>query len=122
MTQFCYNFSQRCVRDFRALLSEVITPEVAARPTDEGKTAINSWSEAKCLLRSDPRYNKLASKDRESIWRRYADDLTRKLKQSDTKEKDKSDIDGKRRRSSDTKEKSDTDGKQRRPSDPPRRR
>ncbi|KAG2548335.1 hypothetical protein PVAP13_9KG160700 [Panicum virgatum] len=113
---------ERCVRDFRALLSEVITPEVAARTTDEGKTAINSWSEAKCLLRSDPRYNKLASKDRESIWRRYADDLTRKLKQSDTKEKDKSDTDGKPRRSSDTKEKSDTDGKQRRPSDPPRRR
>ncbi|KAG2537403.1 hypothetical protein PVAP13_9NG293300 [Panicum virgatum] len=114
---------ERCVRDFRALLSEVITPEVAARPTDEGKTAINSWSEAKCLLRSDPRYNKLASKDRESIWRRYADDLTRKLKQSDMKEKDKSDTDGKPRRSSDTKqEKSDTDGKQRRSSDPPRRR
>ncbi|XP_039827156.1 uncharacterized protein LOC120688863 [Panicum virgatum] len=113
---------ERCVRDFRALLSEVITPEVAARPTDEGKTAINSWSEAKCLLRSDPRYNKLASKDRESIWRRYADDLTRKLKQSDMKEKDKSDTDGKPRRSSDTKqEKSDTDGKQRRSSDPPRR-
>ncbi|CAN6293176.1 unnamed protein product [Urochloa humidicola] len=104
---------ERCVRDFRALLSEVITPEVAARTTDEGKTAVSSWSEAKCLLRSDPRYNKLASKDRESIWRRYADDLTRKLKQSDTKQ------------SSDTKEKekekSDTDGKQRR-SDPPRRR
>ncbi|CAL4917233.1 unnamed protein product [Urochloa decumbens] len=99
---------ERCVRDFRALLSEVITPEVAARTTGEGKTAINSWSEAKCLLRSDPRYNKLASKDRETIWRRYADDLTRKLKQSDTKEKEK--------------EKSDTDGKQRRSTDPPRRR
>ncbi|KAF8672364.1 hypothetical protein HU200_049566 [Digitaria exilis] len=97
---------ERCARDFRALLSEVITPEVAARTTDEGKTAVNSWSEAKCLLRSDPRYNKLASKDKESIWRRYADDLTRKLKQSDTMEK----------------EKSDTDGKQRRSSDPPRRR
>uniref|UniRef100_A0A0D9XKU0 WW domain-containing protein n=1 Tax=Leersia perrieri TaxID=77586 RepID=A0A0D9XKU0_9ORYZ len=95
---------ERCVRDFRALLSEVVTPEVAARTTDEGKTAINSWTEAKGLLRSDPRYNKLASKDRESIWRRYADDMARKLKQSDTKEK------------------SDTDGKQRRSSDPPRRR
>ncbi|RCV42431.1 hypothetical protein SETIT_9G215900v2 [Setaria italica] len=99
---------ERCVRDFRALLSEVITPEVAARTSDEGRTAVNSWSEAKCLLRSDPRYNKLASKDRESIWRRYADDLMRKVKQSDTKEKEK--------------EKSDTDGKQRRSSDPPRRR
>ncbi|KAL6883761.1 hypothetical protein ACP4OV_011175 [Aristida adscensionis] len=97
---------ERCVRDFRALLSEVITPEVAARTTDEGKTAVNSWSEAKGLLKSDPRYNKLATKDRESIWRRYADDLMRKLKQSDTKEK----------------EKSDTDARQRRSSDPPRRR
>ncbi|XP_052133709.1 pre-mRNA-processing protein 40C isoform X1 [Oryza glaberrima] len=95
---------ERCARDFRALLSEVITPEIAARTTDEGKTAINSWTEAKGLLRSDPRYNKLASKDRESIWRRYADDMATKLKQSDTKEK------------------SDTDGKQRRSSDPPRRR
>ncbi|XP_021302845.1 pre-mRNA-processing protein 40C isoform X2 [Sorghum bicolor] len=99
---------ERRVRDFRALLSEVITPEVAARTTDEGKTAINSWSEAKGLLRSDLRYNKLASKDRESIWRRYADDLTRKLRQSDTKEKEK--------------DKPDTDGKQLRSSDPPRRR
>ncbi|KAL6640918.1 hypothetical protein ACP70R_019099 [Stipagrostis hirtigluma subsp. patula] len=96
---------ERCVRDFRALLSEVITAEVAARTTDEGKTAVNSWSEAKGLLKSDPRYNKLASKDRESIWRRYADDLTRKLKQSDTKE-----------------DKPDTDVRQRRSSDPPRRR
>ncbi|XP_062205113.1 pre-mRNA-processing protein 40C-like isoform X2 [Phragmites australis] len=96
---------ERCVRDFRALLSEVITPEVAVRATDEGKTAFNSWSEAKGLLRSDPRYNKLASKDRESIWRRYAHDLTRKLKRSDTKE-----------------EKSDTDVRQPRSSDPPRRR
>lgn len=82
----------------------MITPEIAARTTDEGKTAINSWTEAKGLLRSDPRYNKLASKDRESIWRRYADDMKTKLKQSDMKEK------------------SDTDGKQRRSSDPPRRR
>ncbi|GJM84851.1 hypothetical protein PR202_ga00561 [Eleusine coracana subsp. coracana] len=95
---------ERRVRDFRALLSEVITPEAAMRATDEGKTAVNSWTEAKGLLRSDPRYNKLASKDRELIWRRYADDLTRKLKQSDTKEK------------------SDTDVRQRRSSDPPRRR
>lgn len=95
---------ERCVRDFRALLSEVITQEIAARTTDEGKTAISSWSEAKGLLRSDPRYNKVSSKDRESIWRRYADDMARKLKQSDT-------------------EKLDTDGRQqRRSSDPPRRR
>ncbi|WVZ59373.1 hypothetical protein U9M48_009523 [Paspalum notatum var. saurae] len=90
---------ERCVRDFRALLSEVITQEMAARTTDEGKTAVNSWSEAKALLRSDPRYNKLASKDRESVWRRYADDLTRKLKLSDTKEKEKPDTDRKRRSS-----------------------
>ncbi|XP_062200710.1 pre-mRNA-processing protein 40C-like isoform X2 [Phragmites australis] len=92
---------ERCVRDFRALLSEIITPEVAARTADEGKTAINSWSEAKDLLRPDPRYNKLASKDRESIWRRYVDDLMRKLKHSDTKEKEKSDTDVRQRRSSD---------------------
>ncbi|CAM0956739.1 unnamed protein product [Alopecurus aequalis] len=96
---------ERCVRDFRALLSEAITPEMAARTTDEGKTAVSSWSEAKGLLRSDPRYNKVASKDRESIWRRYVDDMARKLKKSDT-------------------EKPNTDARQQqhRPSDPPRRR
>jgi transcription elongation regulator 1 len=95
---------QRCVRDFRALLSEAITPEIATRTTDEGKTAVSSWSEAKGLLRSDPRYNKVASKDRESIWRRYVDDMASKLKKSDT-------------------EKPDTDARQQhRSSDPSRRR
>ncbi|XP_047066109.1 pre-mRNA-processing protein 40C-like isoform X1 [Lolium rigidum] len=95
---------ERCVRDFRALLSETITPEIATRTTDEGKTAVSSWSEAKGLLRSDPRYNKVASKDRESIWRRYVDDMARKLKKSDT-------------------EKPDTDARQQhRSSDPSRRR
>jgi transcription elongation regulator 1 len=48
------------------LLSEIVTPEVAVVATDEGKTAVSSWSEAKGLLRSDPSYNKLASKDREA--------------------------------------------------------
>ncbi|KAM0835758.1 hypothetical protein ACQ4PT_062738 [Festuca glaucescens] len=91
---------ERCVRDFRALLSEAITPEIATRMSDEGKTAVSSWSEAKGLLRSDPRYNKVTSKDRESIWRRYVDDMARKLKKSDT---EKPDTDARQQhRSSDT--------------------
>ncbi|KAM3408609.1 hypothetical protein ACQJBY_001606 [Aegilops geniculata] len=99
---------ERCVRDFKALLSEAIAPDAATRTTEGGKTVVISWSEAKDLLRSDPRYSKVASKDRESMWWRYADDMVRKLKQPDT-------------------EKPDTNARQqqqqqRRSSDPPRRR
>uniref|UniRef100_A0A803R9M6 FF domain-containing protein n=1 Tax=Cannabis sativa TaxID=3483 RepID=A0A803R9M6_CANSA len=72
--------NERCAREFKALLAEVLTADAAAQETDDGKTALNSWSTAKRLLKSDPRYNKMPRKDRESLWRRYADDMLRKQK------------------------------------------
>ncbi|XP_020094467.1 pre-mRNA-processing protein 40C isoform X2 [Ananas comosus] len=95
---------ERCAREYRTLLSEIITPEAAAQPADDGKTVLTSWSEAKRILKPDPRYSKLPSKDRESIWRRYADDMIRKQKQK-----------------SDSKEKPDTNGRNRTSTDPSRR-
>lgn len=71
---------QRQLSDFRQLLSEVITPEAASQVTAEGKNAFTSWSEAKRLLRSDARYSKLSSKDCESLWRQYVEDMARKIK------------------------------------------
>jgi hypothetical protein len=71
---------QRQVHDFHQLLSEVITTEVASKVNSEGKTVFNSWSEAKRLLQSDVRYLKLSSKDSESLWRRYVEDMARKIK------------------------------------------
>lgn len=78
---------QRCVNDFRTLLAEVVTVEAAAAKNDDGKTVLNSWSEAKLLLKPDPRYSKMPSKDRESLWRRHTEDILRRPKSvSDTKE------------------------------------
>ncbi|XVF85511.1 hypothetical protein PTKIN_Ptkin17bG0123300 [Pterospermum kingtungense] len=83
---------ERCVHDFRALLAEVITQDAAAQETEDGKTVLNSWSTAKRLLKPDPRYNKMPRKERESLWRRYAEDMLRKQKsavdQEDEKHKD----------------------------------
>ncbi|CAL9144798.1 unnamed protein product [Musa hybrid cultivar] len=78
---------ERCVNDFRTLLAEVVTVEAAAAKNDDGKTVLNSWSEAKLLLKPDPRYSKMPSKDRESLWRRHMEDMLRRPKSvSDTKE------------------------------------
>ncbi|XP_073000923.1 pre-mRNA-processing protein 40C [Typha latifolia] len=90
---------ERCAREYRTLLTEVITVEAAAHATDDGKTVLSSWTEAKRLLKPDPRYSKMPSKDRESIWRRYAEDMIQKQKKpSDLKEKP--DTDGRSRTSS----------------------
>ena len=62
------------------MLCEVVTAEAAAKETDDGKTVVTSWSTAKHLLRSDPRYNKMPRKERESVWRRYSEEMLRKLK------------------------------------------
>ncbi|XP_062164261.1 pre-mRNA-processing protein 40C isoform X2 [Alnus glutinosa] len=72
--------NERCVHDFRALLAEVLTAEAASRETEDGKTALHSWSTAKRLLKPDPRYNKMPRKEREVLWRRYADEMLRKQK------------------------------------------
>ncbi|KAK1326826.1 Pre-mRNA-processing protein 40C [Acorus calamus] len=74
------SLQERLEKDFCTLLSEVITPEAASQTTEDGKTILTSWSAAKRLLRSDPRYLKLSSKDRESLWNRYADKMQRKMK------------------------------------------
>lgn len=66
--------------DYKALLAEVITADAAARETEDGKTVVDSWSTAKLLLKSDPRYNKMPRKDRESLWWRHAEEIQRKQK------------------------------------------
>lgn len=71
---------QRCVYEFRALLSDVITPEVAAQDTEDAKTATTSWSTAKRLLKADPRYAKMPRKERESLWRRHVEEMQRRQK------------------------------------------
>ncbi|CAA2980143.1 pre-mRNA-processing 40C isoform X1 [Olea europaea subsp. europaea] len=71
---------ERCVVDYKALLAEVITADAAARETEDGKTVVDSWSTAKLLLKSDPRYNKMPRKDRESLWWRHAEEIQRKQK------------------------------------------
>lgn len=75
-----YFFSQRCAREFKALLVEVLTSDATKQETDDGKTVLNSWSTAKRLLKLDPRYNKMPRKERETLWRRYAEDMLRKHK------------------------------------------
>ncbi|KAJ7954515.1 Pre-mRNA-processing protein 40C [Quillaja saponaria] len=73
---------ERCAHDFRTLLAEVLTLEVAAKETEDGKTVLNSWSTAKRLLKSDARYNKMPRKEREALWRRYAEETLRRKKLS----------------------------------------
>ena len=88
---------QRRARDFRALLAEFLTSEAASQETDDGKTVLNSWSTAKRLIKSDPRYNKVPSEDREALWRRYADDMMRRQKSShDSKEEKHTDARGRK--------------------------
>ena len=77
-----FSFSQRCVYEFRGLLSDVLTSEVAAQETDDGKTAITSWSTAKRLLKADPRYAKMARKERESLWRKHVEEMQRRQQKS----------------------------------------
>lgn len=71
------------------MLSEVLTTEAAAKETEDGKTVLNSWSTAKRLLRSDARYNKMPRKDRDSVWRRYSEEMLRKQKSAQDQTEDK---------------------------------
>lgn len=79
---------QRCVRDFRSLLSESITPEAAAKHSEEGKTPLNSYHEAKKLIKDDPRYSKMPRRERESLWRKHADDVQRRTKATNSTSRD----------------------------------
>ncbi|KAK9106363.1 hypothetical protein Syun_022374 [Stephania yunnanensis] len=69
---------ERRAREFRSLLSEVLTVEAAAQVPEDGKTVLTSWSTAKQLLKPDPRYSKMPRKEKESLWRRYAEEMLRK--------------------------------------------
>lgn len=85
---------QRCLLDFKALLGEVITAEVATQEID-GKTVFNSWSTAKRLLKPDPRYNKIRRKDREALWHRHVEEMLRKQTSGDSKkDEDHKDLKG----------------------------
>lgn len=75
---------ERCVQDFKALLSEVVTPAIAAKETEDGKTAANSWSTAKNLLKVDVRYAKMPRGERESLWRRHVEEM--RVRAEDDKE------------------------------------
>ncbi|RZB79246.1 Pre-mRNA-processing protein 40C [Glycine soja] len=86
---------ERCAHEFRVLLAEVLTSDAASQETDDGKTVLNSWSTAKRLLKSDPRYNKVPRKEREALWRRYAEDMLRRQKAShDSREEKHTDAEG----------------------------
>ncbi|KAH6768386.1 pre-mRNA-processing protein 40C [Perilla frutescens var. frutescens] len=74
------SLQERCAQEFRVMLAEVITQEAAAQETEDGKTILTSWSTAKQLLKNDPRYNKMPRKERESLWRRHAEEIQRKQK------------------------------------------
>lgn len=63
-----------------------MTAEAAAQETEDGKTVLNSWSTAKRLLKPDPRYNKMPRKEREALWRRYAEDMLRRRSQHEQNE------------------------------------
>ncbi|ONK55246.1 uncharacterized protein A4U43_UnF6000 [Asparagus officinalis] len=96
---------ERCAREYRFLLAEVITMEAAAKVSDDGKNVLNSWTEAKRLLKPDARYSKMPRKERESLWIRYSDDMIRKHKPA-ADPKDKSDRGGKDKSSADISRKS----------------
>ncbi|MCO5606517.1 hypothetical protein L7F22_060705 [Adiantum nelumboides] len=71
---------ERALHDFRVLLADAMATDAASKQNEEGKSMLNSWSEAKKHLKSDPRYGRMPRGDRESWWRRYAEDLQRKSK------------------------------------------
>ncbi|KAL1828233.1 pre-mRNA-processing protein 40C [Daucus carota subsp. sativus] len=87
--------NERCTRDFRALLAEVITAEAAMKERDDGKTVFTSWSTAKHLLKADVRYTKMPRKERESLWRRHVDDMQRRLKLSLNEQTEKHSLEAK---------------------------
>ncbi|KAI5072388.1 hypothetical protein GOP47_0012996 [Adiantum capillus-veneris] len=71
---------ERALRDYRALLADTMATDAASKQNEEGKSMLNSWSEAKKHLKCDPRYGKMPRDDREAWWRRYAEDIQRKSK------------------------------------------
>lgn len=82
------------MQEFRVLLTEVLNSEVASEEDNDGKTVYNSWSTVKRFLKSDPRYNKVPRKEREVLWRRYAEDMLRRKKSAHDTKEDKHDSKG----------------------------
>ncbi|KAL1197689.1 Pre-mRNA-processing protein 40C [Cardamine amara subsp. amara] len=80
---------ERCAHDFKSLLLEVLSSEAASQQTEDGKTMLNSWSTAKQVLKPDIRYSKMPRKYREVLWRRYAEDISRKQKQESCPKEEK---------------------------------
>ncbi|KAL3581795.1 hypothetical protein D5086_016127 [Populus alba] len=74
---------------------------LATQKTEDGKTVLDSWSTAKRLLKPDPRYNKMPRKERETLWRRYAEEMFRKQKSSPDQKEDRH-TDAKNRSSNDS--------------------
>ncbi|KAK6931844.1 FF domain [Dillenia turbinata] len=72
---------ERCANEFNGLLADVITAAASSQESEDGKTILDSWSTAKRLLKSDPRYTKMPRKERESLWRRHTEEILRKQKQ-----------------------------------------
>ncbi|KAI3921099.1 hypothetical protein MKX01_036078, partial [Papaver californicum] len=87
----------RCAREFQALLAEVITAEASDQVSEDGKTVLTSWSTAKRLLKSDPRYSKMRRKEREILWRQYAEEIQQKQKVGSDSREDKLSTDAKSR-------------------------
>ncbi|XP_052310828.1 pre-mRNA-processing protein 40C [Populus trichocarpa] len=79
----------QCTNVFKDLLAGVIIAEAAAQKTEDGKTVLDSWSTAKRLLKPDPRYNKMPRKERETLWRRYGEEMLRKQKSSPDQKEDR---------------------------------
>ncbi|RZC71372.1 hypothetical protein C5167_034548 [Papaver somniferum] len=88
---------ERCAREFQVLLAEVITAEASDQVSEDGKTVLTSWSTAKQLLKSDPRYSKMPRKEREILWRQYAEEMQRKQKVGSDSREDKLSTDAKSR-------------------------
>ncbi|KAM1846586.1 hypothetical protein ACFX14_010981 [Malus domestica] len=81
--------NERCAYEFRTLLAEVLTAEAASQETEDGKTVLNSWSTAKRILKTDPRYDKTPRKEREVLWRRYSEEMLRKQKSAVGRKEDR---------------------------------
>ncbi|XP_048428823.1 pre-mRNA-processing protein 40C-like isoform X2 [Pyrus x bretschneideri] len=81
--------NERCAHEFRTLLAEVLTAEAASQETEDGRTVLNSWSTAKRILKTDPRYDKMTRKEREVLWRRYSEEMLRKQKSAVGRKEDR---------------------------------
>lgn len=91
---------ERCVREYRSLLADVITMDMATKDLEDGKNILTSWSEAKRLLKPDQRYARMPRRERELWWRRYADDVQRRVKVTGSeRNEDKPNVDDSGKRS-----------------------